>query len=171
MQDPTPLDPPEQELEEALGSLVPSPTGISGEALWYRAKLTTERHRANRWRIAAAIATLAAGAAVAWRPKPATVNVDRVVVVREQEKPAVAPAPPPPVADRPDPGRDESDEVASVAYLRLRDLVARNGPDSLPATVSGDGNEALAPRAGSMSGWSTVSEFAPRSRHTLTRGG
>jgi len=142
MQEPTPLDPPEQELEEALASLALSPTGIPAESLWYRAALARERRRANRWRAAAAIAIAGAAAVLLWRPKPTTVTVDHVVVVREQTTPPrapMAPAAPAPPAESGLARNTESagDEVASAGYLRLRDRVLRDGLGDLPPSAGG----------------------------------
>ena len=147
MQEPSPLDPPEQELESALASLAPASNGVSADLLWSGARIAIERRRANRWRAAAAIAILTAGAAMFWRPKPLTVTVDRqVVVVREQPRPEIpAPAVVASGADRVNPGA-----MVSNAYLRLRDSLAQNGLDSLPATAMGDGSEAVVPHAGPL---------------------
>ena len=141
MQDPTPLDPPEQELEDALALLALSPAGIPAEALWYRAGLARERRRANRWRAAAAVTMVAAGASLFWRPKPAPGTIDHVVVVREQTPP-IAPVVPSPPLQSHEPGLATNldrggDEVASAGYLRLRDHVLRDGLTDLPPTAGG----------------------------------
>jgi hypothetical protein len=166
MQERTPLDRPEQELESALASLTPAPVGIGGDVLVYQARLAQERHRANRWRAAAAIAILAAGAALAWRPRPGTVTVDRMVVVQVQGKPA-APRPVTPTSDTEPVG----DEFAAAAYLRLRDALVQNGPQSLPATAAGEGNDAAVWRAGSPLDGAVAAELWPHSQHTFMRGG
>lgn len=166
MQERTPLDGPEQELERALASLTPAPAGIDAGAFFYQVHLTQERRRANRWRAAAAIAILTAGAALAWRPKPGTVTVDHVVVVRVQEKPAAPRLVPP--ADNTQPVRDR---FAAAAYLRLRDALMQNGPQSLPATAGGEGNDAAVLRAGSPLDGPVAAEFWPQSQHTFIRGG
>lgn len=152
MQEPTPLDPPEQELEEALASLALSPTGIPADALWYRAGLARERRRANRWRAAAAIAIAGAGAALFWRPKPAIVTVDHVVIVREQMMPPRAPVAPAAPARPAESGlasntEPAGDEVASAGYLRLRDKVLRDGLGDLPRSAGGGVPAAAALRA------------------------
>lgn len=166
MQERTPLDGPEQELESALASLSPAPVGIGGDALLSRARIAQERRRANRWRAAAVIAILTAGAALAWRPKPGTVTVDHVVVVRVQEKPAAPRLVPP--ADNSQPVRDK---FAAAAYLRLRAALAQNGLQSLPATAAGEGNDAAVLRAGSPLDGPVAAEFWPQSQHTFIRGG
>lgn len=170
MQDPTPLDPPEQELAEALASLALAPTGIPADSLWYQATAAREHRRANRWRAAAAVAVLAAGGAILWRAKPVTVTVDRVVVVREQEtSPAAAPAPQARVASSDWEAGPEA--VASAAYLRLRNRVLRDGLESLPASAGGEGDAATSLRAGSLAGGAIGLPFAPRRDHTFIRGG
>lgn len=170
MQEQSPLDPPERELEEALASLAPSPVGISGEALWDRATVLHERRRANRWRAAAVIAFLAAGAALLWRPNPVTLTVDHVVVVRQQEKPA-GPAAPAPVVANADSGRNERDDVTSLAYLLLRDELVRHGPDSLRATAAGEGNDADVQRAWSPRDALMGTEAPLKFQHNFIRGG
>jgi hypothetical protein len=170
VQEPTPIDPPEQELEEALAALALSPTGIGAETLWYQAGLARERRRASRWRAAAAVAIVAAGAAVFWRTKPASTTVDHVVVVREQEKaPAVAPEPRVPVAGfDADAGRPQ---VVSAGYLRLRDRLLRDGPASLPAVAAGEGEPATALRAGSPTESAIGPDLTPGRNHFWMRGG
>ena len=168
MQEQSPLDPSERELEEALASLAPSPVGLSGNALWDRANLLHERRRANRWRAVAVIAFLAAGAALFWRPKPITRTVDYVVVERQQEKPAVPAAP---VVANADSGHDERDEVTSLAYLRLRDELIRNGPGSMRATTAGEGNDAAVQRAWAPRDPLIGTEAPLNLQHNSIRGG
>jgi hypothetical protein len=165
------VDPPEQELEEALASLALSPTGIPAESLWYQAGLARERRRANRWRMAAAVALLAAGAAVYWRPKPVTVAVDRVVVVREQ---ANQPAPPPGPTVVPAGGpeaQSPQNQFASASYLRLRDRVLEDGLKSLPPTAAGQGDAAAAMRAWPVPDGAGAIESSPIPKHTFIQGG
>lgn len=169
MQERTPLDPPEQELEGALASLAPSLTGISADALWYHARIVSERRRGNHWRAAAAIAILAAGGAFLWRSAPRTVTVDRMVVVRDYQTPAVATFPLKPSISLADPLQAGSDVRVSTAYLRLRDSLAANGPDSLPATAAGDPTDAAVPRAGPLT--AEAFDSLAGSRHTYIRGG
>lgn len=170
MQEQSPLDPPERELEEALASLAPSPIGTSADALWGRANLFQERRRASRWRAAAVIAFLAAGAALLWRPKPITMTVDHVVVVRQQEKPA-PPAAPTPVVANADSGPEERDEVTSLAYFRLRDELVRRGPESLRATAAGEGSDAVVQRAWSSRDSLTGTAAPLSAQHNFIRGG
>jgi hypothetical protein len=165
------LDPPEQEVEEALASLALSPTGIPAEALWYRAGLARERRRANGWRAAAAVALLAAGAAVIWRPKPTMVTVAHVVVVREQATPpAVAPAPPEAAAvdsDAAAPGN----QIASASYLRLRDRVLQDGLASLPPAAAGRSDAAPEQRAWPLPNAAGAIESYPKPKYPFIQGG
>lgn len=166
MQDRTPLDPSEQELEGALASLSPAAPAIAVDSLWYEARLTRERARGNRWRAAAAIAIVATGAALFWRPKPLKLTIDRPVIVREQPPQASPAAPPAPLAEADWPAVNAG---ASNAYLRLRDSLAQNGLESLPATAAGDGSDAVVPHAGPIT--SEAFERLVNSNVTLMRGG
>jgi hypothetical protein len=140
--------------------------GIAADSLWYHARLTRERARANRWRAAAAVAIVTAVAAMVWRPKSPAVTIDRPVIVRAQpETPFAAPL----VAPVAEAGRAEPDAGASMAYLRLRDSLSLNGLDSLPATASGDTSDAMVPHAGPVT--REAFERLANSNHTFIRGG
>lgn len=171
MQDPTPLDAPEQELEEALGSLALSPTGIPAESLWYQAGLARERRRANRWRIAAAVALMAAGAAFVWRSKPVSVMVDRVVVVREPAEQPARPSGPTVVPAGEPESQSPPNQFASASYLRLRDRVLEEGLKTVPPTAAGQGGGAAAIRAWPPPDGAGAIEASPISKHTFIQGG
>ena len=115
---------------------------------------------------AAAIAILTAAAALVWRPRPGTVTVDRVMVVHEQEKPAA-----PPRVTLVSDTVPVGNEFAAAAYLRLRDALAQNGLQSLPATAAGEGNDAAVLCAGSRLDGPVAAGFRSQSHHTFIRGG
>lgn len=150
MQEPTALDPLEQELEAALASLTPGPIGIFDQSLWFRAALAREHRRTNRWRAAAAIAIVGGAAAMLWRPKPIIAPVVRNVEVQEHYPSQEMPAPAVWAITAPDDGLRDTGDSASPAYLRLRDALVQNGPQSVPATVAGEGAAAAMWRAGTV---------------------
>lgn len=151
MQEPTPLDPSEQELEAALASLELMPTGIGEQTLWFRAALAREHRRTNRWRAATAIGFIAAGAALFWRSNSSVVHIDRKAVVQEHQPVQESPGLSVWAITTPDDGLRVSEDSASPAYLHLRDALVQNGPQSLPATAAGEGAAATMWRAGTVS--------------------
>jgi len=79
MQEFTPLDEPERELEHSLESLRPEKGAIREQEIWYRAGLRAARRRVNFWRgVAAAVIVLAAGVALL-RPGANPVTIDHYV--------------------------------------------------------------------------------------------
>jgi hypothetical protein len=134
MPEPQDLGPPERELAEALGGLMPAaPRPATARDIWYQAGYAAARRRGNRWRAAAGVAALVACVMGVWRPRRAPVTVERVVYVRPE-----TPTRPSAVVvaheiTSPAPG------PSSTAYLRLRDEIARDGLSVWPTAPAGDG--------------------------------
>ena len=79
MQEFTPLDGLERELEHSLESLRPERGAMREQAIWYRAGLLTARRRVQFWRgVAAAVIVLGSGIALL-RPVPKPVTIDHYV--------------------------------------------------------------------------------------------
>ena len=87
-------------------------------------------------------------------------------MVREQQ----TPAPLPTVTWPADQAAPRGDEFASAAYLRLRDQMLQNGPQSLPATAAGEGNDAAVWHAEPLSSKESGDQLA-RIQQMFTRGG
>lgn len=135
MPEPQDLGPPERELAEALGSLMPAPPRpTAAREIWYQAGYAAARRRGNRWRAAAGVAAVVACAVGVWRPRPTPVTVERVVYVRPAAPAAAAVA-----TVVPTPPWEEPAGESSSAYLRLRDAVAQHGLAGLPPISAGDG--------------------------------
>ena len=115
MQELTPLDPPERELEQSLESLALATGQMQEQEMGYRAGLRTARRRVNFWRcVAAAVVVLASAIAVV-RPRTVAVTVDRYVYLPHPSANAV-------VAQ----GATPTPTLPS-AYLALRDAVETQG--------------------------------------------
>jgi hypothetical protein len=115
------LNPVEREVEGALGSLSPAPTGMTWGQLEVWVAVARERRRTRVWRAVAAVLAVAAGVALIARPSPRVVEVQRVVYrdARPIEKDRVTM----PVMANGD-----------FAYLRLRERVLARGVESLPVS-------------------------------------
>ena len=121
MQEFTPLDPTERELEQALGSL--RLKTLAESEIWYQAGLKIGRRRSNIWRSIAAAVVLLAIPAVLWRPKAAPMTVERIVYV-----PAALPSAP--IASA---GGTTPTALSGAPYFQLRDAIERDGLKALPA--------------------------------------
>lgn len=128
------LNPPEQELADALSRLHPTPARTPMQQVWYRAGLEAGRRRAERWRAMAGAAGVAAVVLLAWGLRPVPAPPERVVYVERAAAPlavaAVATSDPFPPSE------------LSTGYLQLRDALALHGLEALsrpsPITRSGD---------------------------------
>jgi hypothetical protein len=138
MQEFTPLDPPERDLEQSLKSLSLEAGKMEEQEIWYRAGLLASRRRINFWRgVAAAVVVLASTAALL-RPRPATVTIERFVYLpRSSADVAVAQA------------ATAAPSLPS-AYLVLRNAVETDGWRALApeqrAGVSTPAGQSLTPR-------------------------
>jgi hypothetical protein len=81
MQEFTPLEEPERELERSLNSLTPDAGRMREQEIWYRAGLLAGRKRVNLWRGAAAAIVVMACLAMLARPRPQSVTVEHYVYV------------------------------------------------------------------------------------------
>ncbi|MDB5293530.1 MAG: hypothetical protein JWL69_4771 [Phycisphaerales bacterium] len=145
MQEPTPIDSPDEDIEAALRDLKLAPlSGGAEEQLWYSAGFAAGRRRARLWQSAAAGFALLAGASMLWRPAQNPTSHEPVVSMHDMHElnrivsPALSPIRPrlPAVIDT------TPDAPISVAQLRLRDALIEHGADALPATAAGDADSA-----------------------------
>jgi hypothetical protein len=163
MQEPTPIDAPEDDIEAALRDLKLAPlSGGAEEQLWYTAGFAAGRRRARVWQSAAAGLALLTGASMLWRPAQNPTSREPIAsthVVQEPNRNTPPELPPVrPLATI----EHTPDMPISVAQLRLRDALLERGADALPATAAGDSDAAvrriwpppqLVDRAGGPQSW------------------
>ncbi|MDB5303229.1 MAG: hypothetical protein JWM97_778 [Phycisphaerales bacterium] len=163
MQEPTPIDAPEDDIEAALRDLKLAPlSGGAEEQLWYTAGFAAGRRRTRLWQSVAAGLALLTGASMLWRPAQNPTSHEPIASTQVIHEPnRNAPPELPPV--RPLTSIDQTpDAPISVAQLRLRDALLERGADALPATAAGDSDAAvrriwpppqLVDRAGGPQSW------------------
>lgn len=134
-------DPELTDFERSLAGLAPSPGRFNRDRLMYEAgrRSILNAPRRRFWpAIAASLAVVAAGQAIALSRPPAPQVVERVVVVREPASPPERPDEPTPVVilsrrAEPEARRPPvSEDPAEFSYLQLNRRVARLGLDGLP---------------------------------------
>ncbi len=121
------LTPADRELEEALGSLRPQRPAIDRDALMFRAGRVSAGRRGIFWQ--AASVALAACLAVSLARGPEVREVERIVRVPVAWVGTSSTT----LAQLPD-------APADGGYIRIRDIVLREGLDALPVSASAPGD-------------------------------
>lgn len=162
--------PPELELtdfERSLAALTPSPGLFNRDRLMYEAgrRSALNQPRRRLWpAIAASLAVVAAGQAIALSRPPGPKVVERVVVVREPSaRPEQPEAPVVILSRRAEPetrGRPRFEDPAGFSYLQLTRRVERFGLDGLPEPLP-------SARAGTDFASSLPAESPPMLHHRL----
>lgn len=133
MQEFTPLDEPERELEQSLESLRPEKGAMREQEIWFRAGLLAARRRANFWRGVAAAVIVLASAVALLRPGPRPVTIDHYVYLSM------------PPADLPVAQASDGAPVVP-SYLVLRNAVETSGWHATPKTeASHDASKTVTP--------------------------
>lgn len=128
------------DIEAALGSLTPAPSGIDRDTLMFRAGQASTRHTGRGLPVAAvlmALTTAVLGGALLMRPAPRV--TERVVYV-QLERPQTAQV-----------GRVTPEEMDRLAergrawaeYVELRRRVSAEGPDALPTAEPAESSAPL----------------------------
>jgi hypothetical protein len=145
-------DPELNDIESALGRLVPIPSQLDRDALMFQAGEASARSASRgRWVWPSIAATLAVGLiseSVVMTVRPGPRVIERIVVVRESASATGTPArldvPAPPPASLDTLSAARSPDAPSLAsswpdaagYQRVQDLVLRLGLDALPERSS-----------------------------------